>query len=68
MASSGEPARRHSSASCAKAIDAGSAWTRRRSSSIRGLSAATLEFYVTVTVRVVVAVRPSVSVAVTRTV
>jgi len=29
------PARRHSSASCAKAIDAGSFWTRRRRSSIR---------------------------------
>ena len=29
-ASSFEPARRHSSASCAKTTDAGSAWTRRR--------------------------------------
>ena len=33
------PARRYSSASCANAIDAGSFWTRRRRSSIRGLSA-----------------------------
>ena len=32
------PARRHSSASCANAIDAGSFWTRRRRSSIRWLS------------------------------
>ena len=38
-ASSNWPARRCSSASCAKAIDAGSFWIRRRSSSIRGLSA-----------------------------
>ena len=36
--SSNSPARRCSSASCAKAIDAGSFWIRRRSSSIRGLS------------------------------
>src|SRR6185295_7878680 len=41
------PARRHSSASCANAIDAGSFWTRRRRSSIRWLSA--IESYWTVT-------------------
>ena len=39
IASSKRPARRYSSASAAKAMDAGSAWTRRFSSSIRGLSA-----------------------------
>src|SRR5215510_4126119 len=40
------PARLYSSASCANAIDAGSFWTRRRRSSIRGLSATHLRYHV----------------------
>ena len=48
-ASSVAPERRHSSASCAKAIDAGSCWIRRRSSSRRGLSDTPLVYGATVT-------------------
>src|SRR5688572_18945712 len=42
-ASSLAPMRRSSSASCVKANDAGSVWTRRRSSRIRGSSVSTLD-------------------------
>src|SRR6185436_9471373 len=65
--SSNRPARRHSSASCAKAIDAGSFWTRRRRSSIRGLS--TIAVYgLIVTDTDVVPLRPTLSMTVRETV
>jgi hypothetical protein len=63
MASSNLPARRYSSARAAKAIDAGSDWTRRFNSSMRGLSA-TGEGYCTCTVLVTRPTLPVLSVTV----
>ena len=66
IASSNRPARRYSSASAAKAIDAGSEWTRRFNSSMRGLSA-TAEGYCTCTVFVTRPTFPVLSVTVSVT-
>jgi hypothetical protein len=62
--------RRSSSASCAKAIDAGSIWTRRRRSSIRWLSVMPppLFYGVTVTVALATPWRPLSSVVISVTV
>ena len=56
MACSNCPERRYSSARAAKAIDAGSIWTRRFNSSIRAVSDTIEEGYCTVTVLVTVPV------------